>query len=135
MINIEYIDRSLDLSKNNLGEWLNTVANKENKTIGVLTYVFGSDEWLLEKNKQFLNHDYYTDIITFDYTEDDVIGGDMLISVDRVYDNADDLNVPRETELMRVIIHGALHLMGYNDKTPKESELIRKKEDYYLSLL
>jgi rRNA maturation RNase YbeY len=135
MINIEFIDRELDLNKFNLSQWLTNVVESEKKHLGTLTIVFGSDDWLLEKNIAFLKHDYYTDIITFDYTEDTTISGDLLISVDRVNENADDLNVSRETELMRVVVHGVLHLIGYNDKSPEESEVIRKKEDYYLSLL
>lgn len=135
MINFEFIDRERDLSENSLNRWLKKVVDEENKTLGILTVVLGSDEWLLEKNIEFLKHDYYTDIITFDYTEDDTISGDLLISLDRVIDNATQNNVSRETELNRVIVHGVLHLIGYNDKSPKESELMRKKEDYYLSLL
>ena len=135
MINVECVDREVVLEQVDLNKWLKGVAVNESKSIGTLSLVFGSDDWLLEKNIQFLNHDYYTDIITFDYSEDDVISGDLLISVDRVFDNAEQLNVSRETELCRVIVHGVLHLIGYNDKTPQESEVIRKKEDYYLSLL
>lgn len=135
MINFEFIDRERDLSENSLNRWLKKVVDEENKTLGVLNVVLGSDEWLLEKNIEFLKHDYFTDIITFDYTEDDTISGDLLISLDRVIDNATQNNVSRETELNRVIVHGVLHLIGYNDKSPKESELMRKKEDYYLSLL
>lgn len=135
MIHIEYIDRDVILNISELNKWLSMVSASEDRSIGNLSIVIGSDEWLLEKNISFLNHDYYTDIITFDYCEDNVLSGDLLISLDRVYENADDLNVPRETELLRVIVHGFLHLIGYKDKSPKESEVIRKKEDYYLSLL
>jgi rRNA maturation RNase YbeY len=135
MIHIEYIDRDVILNISELNKWLSMVSASEDRSIGNLSIVIGSDEWLLEKNISFLNHNYYTDIITFDYCEDNVLSGDLLISLDRVYENADDLNVPRETELHRVIVHGLLHLIGYKDKSPKESEVIRKKEDYYLSLL
>lgn len=135
MIHIEYIDRDVILNISELNKWLSMVSASEDRSIGNLSIVIGSDEWLLEKNISFLDHDYYTDIITFDYCEDNVLSGDLLISLDRVYENADDLNVPRETELHRVIVHGFLHLIGYKDKSPKESEVIRKKEDYYLSLL
>jgi len=135
MINLEFVDRDHSFKNNYLESWLKEVVLEEKKSLGILTLVFGSDDWLLEKNIEFLNHDYYTDIITFDYTEDDVISGDLLISVDRVFDNADSNNVSRETELNRVIVHGVLHLLGYKDKSPEESELMRKKEDYYLSLL
>lgn len=135
MINFEFVDREFELNDKNLKSWLTKVVSDEGKNVGVLTIVLGSDEWLLDKNIQFLKHDYYTDIITFDYSEDDVISGDLLISLDRVFDNAVENNVSRETELNRVIVHGALHLIGYNDKSPEESQLMRKKEDYYLSLL
>ena len=84
-------------------------------------------------NKEHLNHDYYTDIITFDYTDGGVASGDLFISVDRVNDNADGLNVSRETELNRVVVHGTLHLIGYGDKSGSESILMREKENYYLS--
>jgi len=135
MINIEFVDREYNFDISRLESWLTKVATNENKTIGVLSFVLGSDEWLLEKNVQFLNHDYYTDIITFDYTENQIISGDLLISLDRVIENAESNNVSRETELMRVVVHGVLHLLGYDDKSKKDAELIRKKEDYYLSLL
>jgi rRNA maturation RNase YbeY len=135
MINIEFVDREVVLSEIDLASWLNIVIINEFNTTGTLTIVFGSDDWLLAKNIEFLDHDFFTDIITFDYTEDNSISGDLLISIDRVYENAADFNVSRETELMRVIVHGVLHLIGYNDKSPEESEVIRKKEDYYLSLL
>lgn len=135
MIHIEYIDREVSLNFSELNKWLLRVSSNEGKVLGNLSIVIGSDDWLLEKNITFLEHDYYTDIITFDYSEDNTISGDLLISLDRVNENADDLNVSRETELSRVIVHGVLHLIGYNDKSLKESEVIRKKEDYYLSLL
>ena len=115
--------------------WFNSVVESENKTLGDLAIVFGSDEWLLSMNIEYLNHDYYTDIITFDYCTNDIISGDLLISLDRVYENASAFNVSRETELNRVLVHGLLHLCGYGDKSAKEIEIMRKKEDYYLSLL
>jgi rRNA maturation RNase YbeY len=135
MINIEFVDRNHDINEIQLIDWLQKVANQEKRTLGPLSIVIGSDDWLLEKNITFLNHDFYTDIITFDYSDDDVISGDLLISLDRVSENSDDMNVSRETELNRVIVHGVLHLLGFKDKSLKESELMRKKEDYYLSLL
>ncbi|MCO5267379.1 MAG: rRNA maturation RNase YbeY [Brumimicrobium sp.] len=107
----------------------------EQKILGDLALVIGTDEWLLEINQQYLQHDYFTDVITFDYCFDDVVSGDLLISLDRVFDNAQTFNVSRETELNRVIIHGVLHLCGYKDKTEEDIKIIREKEDYYLSLL
>lgn len=135
MISVEFVDASFVLDVLQIESWLKQTAEAEGKVLGVVTLVFGTDDWLLEKNKEFLNHDYYTDIITFDYSEDTLISGDLLISIDRVEDNAKAHNVSRETELMRVIVHGVLHLIGYNDKTTEESKIMRKKEDYYLSQL
>lgn len=134
MIEFEFIE----VPEINLGyiqEWFVKVVENEGKTLSNITVVLGSDDWLLEQNKSFLKHDYYTDIITFDYCEMDFISGDLLISIDRVNDNAKTYNVSRETELNRVLVHGLLHLCGYGDKTEKEIEIMRKKEDYYLTLL
>ena len=83
-------------------------------------------------NRKFLNHDYFTDIITFDYTEQKVIGGDLYISIDRVSENADSLGFPFEFELHRVMVHGTLHLLGYLDKSKADLKIMRKKEDFYL---
>ena len=135
MIIIECIDVVHSFDEILLNSWLKKIAKEEGRELGALSIVIGSDNWLLQKNISFLNHDYYTDIITFDYSEDKIISGDLLISLDRVFENADDLNVSRETELNRVIVHGALHLLGFKDKSKKEAEIMRKKEDYYLSLL
>lgn len=134
MIEIQYLDVP-ELNLDYVHDWYEQVVQKEGKILGDLSIVFGTDEWLLEQNKTFLNHDYYTDIITFDYCEMNFISGDLLISIDRVYDNAVQYNVSRETELNRVLVHGLLHLCGYGDKSEKEIEIMRKKEDYYLSLL
>lgn len=108
---------------------------KEKKALGGLTYIFCSDDYLLEINKQYLQHDYFTDIITFDLsTTPASIEGEIYISVDRVRDNAQQFNTSITRELHRVIFHGALHLCGYKDKTPKEEVLMRKMEDKYLRL-
>lgn len=125
----------LDVNEEGLFLWLNQVAVTENKALGPLSIVVGSDEWLLHYNNEFLNHDYYTDIITFDYSDDGVVTGDLLISLDRVFDNSTNFNVSRETEFFRVCVHGVLHLCGYSDKTPSDEIIMRQKEDYYLSLL
>ena len=111
------------------------VVENEGFRCGELSVVFCSDEYLLEMNKTHLNHDYYTDILTFSYNEKNVISGDLFISVDRVQDNAETNKVEFLNELSRVVIHGVLHLCGYNDKTPKEISLIREKEAYYLKTL
>lgn len=120
---------------NHVEDWFHKIIEAENKILAELSIVLGSDEWLLDQNIRFLDHDFYTDIITFDYCVHDIVSGDLLISLDRVEENAKEYNVSRETELNRVLVHGLLHLCGYGDKTPKEIEIMRKKEDYYLSLL
>jgi len=137
MIDVELVDTELEiiLSTKIIEALIERVVTGENKELGVLTVVFGADEWLLSYNIDYLNHDYFTDIITFDYSEKSVVSGDLLISLERVYDNSATHNVSRETELSRVIIHGVLHLCGYDDKSEKDIRMMRKKEDYYLSLL
>ena len=114
--------------------WLKAAAVKESFGIESLGYVFCSDDFLLEINKQFLNHDTLTDIVTFDYTEGKILNGEIYISTDRVADNAKDFNVDFDVELRRVIIHGLLHMCGYGDKTDEEKEMMRAKEDEYLVL-
>lgn len=115
--------------------WLNTIAKKEKYSILELNYIFCSDEYLLQMNKDFLNHDYYTDVITFDNSEfKGEIEGDIFISIDRVRDNAILQQTTLKDELHRVLAHGLFHLTGYKDKTKKESMLMRKKEDASLAL-
>lgn len=99
-----------------------------------INIVFGDDIWLLDLNKKYLNHDYYTDIITFDYSEDSLISGDLCISLERVLENAVSLNVSRETEILRVVFHGLLHLCGFNDKTDEDKIAMRKAEDEALNM-
>jgi len=111
------------------------VVETEGKAMGPVSIVFGTDEWLLDFNRTYLEHDYYTDIITFDYCTNDLVSGDLLVSLERVADNANHENVSRETELKRVVVHGLLHLCGYGDKSDTEVQIIREKEDYYLSKL
>lgn len=117
-----------------LAQWLTTCIEKEKKLKGAINFIFCSDEYLLKINQDYLNHDYFTDVITFDYTEEKVISGDIFISIDRVNENAKENGVSFENELHRVIIHGVLHLMGYKDSSPAEKEEIRAKEDFYLAL-
>lgn len=110
------------------------ISQEQSDKIFTLTYVFMSDDDLLHYNKEFLNHDYYTDIITFTLDEDeDLIESDILISVDRVKENAQQNNVDFKSEFLRVILHGVLHLIGYNDKSDEESIEMRTKENFYLS--
>ncbi len=118
-----------------LKKWIETIVNNHNKELGDISYIFCSDEQLLEINKEYLNHDYYTDIITFDYSEAELVSGDMFISIDRIKDNAKALKVPYQEELHRVIIHGVLHLLGFKDKTESESQKMRQLEDESLSVL
>jgi rRNA maturation RNase YbeY len=116
-------------------QWIKTIIEKERHTVGTINYVFVDDESLLKINQQYLNHDTYTDIITFDYTEGKKVSGDIYISVERVEENALKFKVEPEEELKRVIIHGALHLCGYKDKSKQDAELMRRKENASLALL
>ena len=114
--------------------WISNVVKSEGKKEGEINYIFCDDEYLLQINKEHLNHDYYTDIISFDYTVGNEINGDMFISVDRVKENAVDFNVAFDEELKRVIIHGILHYCGYKDKLEEEELLMRNKEDEKLAM-
>ena len=116
-------------------QWIVEVAQSLGQRVGCLTYVFCDDEYILATNREFLGHDYYTDIITFDYTNSRHIAGDMVISLDTVASNAEMLRAPYQTELMRVIIHGVLHLCGINDKGPGEREIMEKHENDALAIL
>ncbi len=113
--------------------WLSDCCDTECKSLEEVNLIFCSDEYLLQKNIEFLQHDYYTDIITFDYCQGDLIIGDLFISKDRVIDNAQTNGVSFENELNRVIVHGVLHLCGYKDKSIDEENLMRSKEDFYLN--
>lgn len=114
--------------------WLDQVAKNEKKSIEGVNYIFCDDDYLLEKNIKYLKHNTLTDIISFDYSQGDALLGDVFISTERVMENAVTLGVERTEELHRVMVHGLLHYCGYKDKTLKEKELMRMKEDYYLSL-
>ena len=117
-----------------LFEWYSNVCEVEGKVLGDLSLIFCSDEHLLEMNKEYLQHDYYTDIITFDYSEDSLVSGDLFISVDRVQDNADEFDVLFQDELHRVCVHGLLHLCGYKDKSDEDEAMMRQKENEMLVL-
>lgn len=114
--------------------WLLNVASQNHKSIGEISYIFCSDAYLLDVNKKFLQHDYLTDVITFDYTEDDVVGGDIFISTERIADNAIDFNVSFSDELLRVIVHGVLHLIGFNDKTESDQSIMTDMENKSLQI-
>jgi rRNA maturation RNase YbeY len=122
------------ISKTTLKQHLKTLAQSEGKSLKDISVVFTDDDYLLEVNKQYLNHDYYTDVITFDYSVFPEVSGDIMISLDRVKDNAETLSVSYEEELNRVVYHGLLHLCGYKDKSPADASVMRKKENYYLQL-
>tara|TARA_B110000879_G_scaffold45318_1_gene63941 strand:- start:906 stop:1319 length:414 start_codon:yes stop_codon:yes gene_type:complete len=114
--------------------WIEDVIKKEKKTVGDITYIFCDDDYLLERNKEFLDHNTLTDIITFNYCIDNNISSDIMISIDRVKENSTTFENSFNEELKRVMIHGILHLIGYNDKSDKEKELMREKENYYLNM-
>ena len=122
------------IKKRETTEWVKAVAQTYGK-VGEIAYIFCSDEKILEVNRQYLQHDYYTDIITFDYTEGNRISGDLFISLDTVRTNAEQFNASYETELHRVIIHGILHLCGINDKGPGEREIMEQAENKALAML
>lgn len=135
MINIFFEDTDeFDLSKLNVESNIEKLVTNEERTLGDVNYILCSDAYLLDINRQYLNHDYYTDVISFDYCEDNVISGDIFISVDTVADNAKEYGVTFEKELARVMIHGVLHFVGYNDKSDEEVPVMRAKENQYLSL-
>lgn len=115
-------------------KWLSEVVSRRHKRVGNISYLFCNDEYVLEVNQRYLNHDTYTDIITFDYVAADLISGDIIISVDRVGENAVKFGVPFEQELHRVIVHGVLHLLGQGDKSDAEATEMRRQEEEALSL-
>ena len=114
--------------------WLKLVAESEIKKLGNINIIFCSDNYILDVNVKYLGHDYFTDIITFDYCEKNILSGDLFISIDTVRDNAEFYKTEFKDELNRVIIHGLLHLIGYDDHTPEEQKIMREKENYYLEL-
>lgn len=130
----EDVDFQLE-NEQKLIDWINSTIQQEEKSATEITYVFCSDEYLYQMNLDYLNHDTYTDIITFDYTENSFVSGDIFISIDRVKENAFKFNTTFLNELSRVIIHGVLHLVGYKDKTTEQKQVMRSKEDFYLTLL
>ncbi len=114
--------------------WIKRVAAAHGKRVGEIGYLFCDDEKILEVNREFLQHDYYTDIITFDYCEDDILNGDLVISLDTISTNAEQQGTTYDEELHRVIIHGILHLCGINDKGPGEREIMEAEENKALAL-
>lgn len=123
------------INEQQIRNWVKAVAATYQKKVGEIGYLFCSDERILEVNRQFLQHDYYTDIITFDYCQGNRIAGDLVISLDTVRTNAEQFGAEYEIELNRVIIHGILHLCGINDKGPGEREIMEAEENKALALL
>lgn len=123
------------LDEKMMKEWINRIVQSHKKQLGRINYLFCTDEIIYKTNVKFLDHDTYTDIITFDYVEGNSVSGDILISVDRVGENAHLFMVPFEKELCRVIIHGVLHLLGFKDKTEEDALQMRAKEEESLAVL
>ena len=122
------------LETHNIRKWVTEVVKRREKQVGNINYLFCDDEYILQANKQYLDHDTYTDIITFDYVAGSLISGDIMISTDRVGENAAKFSVPFEQELHRVIIHGVLHLLGQGDKSEEEAAEMRRQEESALAL-
>lgn len=114
-------------------EWLENLIITENKKLGDINYIFCDDDYLLQVNRDYLDHDYYTDIITFDYVKGKTISGDIFVSLPRILDNASTLSQDFDQEFNRVLAHGILHLCGYKDKTEEEQIQMREKEDFYIN--
>ena len=130
----EEIDFHLD-DENKVSKWIESIILKNKKELGEINYIFIIDEKILEINQEYLKHDYYTDIITFDYCVGDLVSADIFISIETVESNSYKFETSFQQELMRVIIHGVLHLLGYNDSDEENRQLMRKKENEALSLL
>lgn len=135
MISYQPIDIKMPtLRRREVTAWIRSVAAEYGKSVGDIAYIFCNDEKILEVNREYLNHDYYTDIITFDYCEDNRISGDLFISLDTVRSNAEEQGAEYEDELFRVIIHGILHLCGIDDKGPGEREIMEAAENKALAM-
>lgn len=135
MISFEFLkDCRIDLGKEHK-LWLNRVIRNEGKIPGNISYIFCNDEYMLQRNIEFLNHDTYTDIITFEENCGDIVSGSILISLDRVGENASKFSDTFDNELLRVLVHGALHLCGYKDKSEHEERVMRQKENEALRML
>lgn len=134
MIDFQFIKvDTIDL--NSTKNWIKTIIFSEKKILGDIMFVFCDDQFLLKRNIKYLNHDALTDVISFDYSNENKVSGDILISIERVKENAKLYNQTFYTELNRVMAHGLLHLLGYNDKSKEEAKIMKSKENYYLSIL
>lgn len=134
---IEYFFEDIDQIQieSTIKEWLIQLIKSEGFKVGQVNYIFCNDEYLLKVNRDFLNHDYYTDVITFDYVKGKTVSGDIFVSLPRISENAEQLGLSFVTELKRVLAHGILHLCGYKDKTTQEAAEMRNKEEFYLALI
>tara|TARA_B100000214_G_scaffold207063_1_gene150175 strand:+ start:52 stop:456 length:405 start_codon:yes stop_codon:yes gene_type:complete len=132
VIDIQFVETKM-FSVENYSKWVKKIIHTEKKIVGDIVFVFCNDKYMLEKNINFLNHDTLTDVITFDYCKGEIISGDIIISIDRVKENATIFNVSFINELERVMVHGVLHLLGYKDKNKKDSLIMREKENFYIS--
>ena len=134
---VSYYTQDIDFKFKNKAannQWLKVVAESEIRRLGQISIIFCSDNYILDINMKYLQHDYFTDIITFDYCKGDKLSGDLFISIDSVRENARLYDVDFQEELYRVIVHGVLHLIGYDDHTKAQKAQMKDKEDYYLSL-
>ena len=129
MISFNYENEFELQNENQIATWISAVILSENKKEGDINYIFCDDEYLLNLNEQYLDHDTLTDIISFDYSVGNELHGDIFISIERVRENAQDFNVTFEEELKRVLVHGVLHYCGYKDKSEEDEQLMRSKED------
>jgi probable rRNA maturation factor len=137
-MSIQYFNEDVTyrlLKKRKITSWIRSVIEYEGKNSGDISFIFCSDGYLLEMNKKYLKHFYYTDVITFDYGEEKLVSGDIFISLDRIRENSMEYGVSFDNELNRVLIHGVLHLLRYKDKDTKSKEMMTFKEDYYLKML
>ncbi|TRX23712.1 rRNA maturation RNase YbeY [Flavobacterium franklandianum] len=134
MIDFNYETEFTLENESAISNWISNVIKSEGKKEGEINYIFCDDEYLLEINKEHLQHDYYTDIISFDYTVGNEINGDMFISIERVIENAQDFKVTFEEELKRVLVHGVLHYCDYKDKSEEDVLLMRSKEDEKIAM-
>lgn len=130
------LNEPISFNQNRIREWVMRTIEKEGKEAGLISFIVSNDEFLVKLNREYLHHDFYTDVITFDYSEDGKgVSGDVYISLERVEENAKDLQIRVIDELYRVMIHGVLHLLGYSDSDDSTRQIMREKEDYYLSLI
>lgn len=133
MIEFNCIDVTLPFDcDNSFQNWIEFVVTNEGFSLGDVVYIFSSDDYLLDVNRSYLNHDYYTDIITFDYTEDKCVSGDLFVSYERIIDHATLYNTSVKDEFLRVCVHGVLHLLGYKDKDDSDIKVMRSKELFYM---